>query len=99
MNPIDLVRSALFVPGNRPDRIDKAVGTPADLVIIDLEDAVPLAEKRAVLPVVREKVRRHGEQRPIMVRVNALETGLTEGDLAGIVGPGLAGRYFPQTIC
>lgn len=96
MNPIDLVRSALFVPGNRPDRIDKAVATAADLVIVDLEDAVPLAEKRAVLPVVREKVGRHGEQRPIMVRVNALETGLTEGDLAGVVGPGLAAVMLPK---
>jgi citrate lyase subunit beta/citryl-CoA lyase len=53
MNPIELSRSALFVPGNRPDRIAKAVATAADLVIVDLEDAVPLAEKRAVLPVVR----------------------------------------------
>ena len=30
------IRSALFVPGNRPDRVDKAVATAADRVIIDL---------------------------------------------------------------
>ena len=34
-------RSFLFVPGNRPDRFDKARASGADLVICDLEDAVP----------------------------------------------------------
>jgi citrate lyase subunit beta/citryl-CoA lyase len=95
MNSIELLRSALFVPGNRPERIDKAVATAADLVIIDLEDAVPIAEKRAVLPVVRQKLNEHG-RRPIMVRVNALETGLTAGDLAGVAGPGLWAVMLPK---
>jgi citrate lyase subunit beta/citryl-CoA lyase len=38
-------RSLLFVPGNRPDRFDKATGAGADLVIIDLEDAVAAPDK------------------------------------------------------
>ena len=37
--------TGLYVPGNRPDRFDKAVATGADLVILDLEDAVPAAAK------------------------------------------------------
>jgi citrate lyase subunit beta/citryl-CoA lyase len=37
--------TGLYVPGNRPDRFDKAVATGADLVILDLEDAVPSADK------------------------------------------------------
>ncbi|GAB1513485.1 HpcH/HpaI aldolase/citrate lyase family protein [Actinophytocola sp. KF-1] len=37
--------TGLYVPGNRPDRFDKAVATGADLVILDLEDAVPAEEK------------------------------------------------------
>ncbi|MBU1154561.1 MAG: CoA ester lyase, partial [Proteobacteria bacterium] len=41
-----LIRSALFVPGTRPDRVDKALDTQADAVIIDLEDAAP-PEKKA----------------------------------------------------
>ena len=36
--------SYLFVPGNRPERFDKAFAAGADVVIIDLEDAVPPAE-------------------------------------------------------
>jgi citrate lyase subunit beta/citryl-CoA lyase/(S)-citramalyl-CoA lyase len=39
-------RSLLFVPGHRPERFAKALGSGADLVCIDLEDAVPLAEKQ-----------------------------------------------------
>ena len=38
-------RSFLFVPGNRPERFDKALASPADMVIVDLEDAVPAADK------------------------------------------------------
>ena len=37
--------TGLYVPGNRPDRFDKAVATGADLVILDLEDAVPASDK------------------------------------------------------
>jgi len=47
-----IIRTALFVPGNRPDRIEKAFGTRADVIIIDLEDAVPLAEKESSRPNV-----------------------------------------------
>ena len=42
---IGYIRSALFVPGNRPDRILQAIKTNADAVIIDLEDAVPVEQK------------------------------------------------------
>lgn len=95
MKPFGFTRSALFVPGNRPERVDKAVATAADLVILDLEDAVPLAEKAAVRPMVKEKLYQHRGRR-LMVRVNALDTGLTEDDLAGIVGPGLDAIMLPK---
>jgi len=95
MKAFRLNRSALFVPGNRPERVDKAMSTAADLVIIDLEDAVPVAEKVAVRAVVREKLEQHRD-RQLMVRVNALDSGLTEGDLAGIVGPGLDVIMLPK---
>ncbi|MDD5082188.1 MAG: aldolase/citrate lyase family protein, partial [Dehalococcoidales bacterium] len=53
------LRTALFVPGNRPDRIEKAIELKADAVIIDLEDAVPIAEKAASRPYVSEALKRH----------------------------------------
>jgi len=42
-----VARSYLYVPGNGPDRFDKACAAGADAVIVDLEDAVPPAEKAA----------------------------------------------------
>lgn len=44
--------TGLYVPGNRPDRFDTAVATGADLVILDLEDAVPAREKSDALTAV-----------------------------------------------
>jgi (S)-citramalyl-CoA lyase len=41
------LRSLLFVPGTRPDRFAAALASGADGIIIDLEDAVPIAEKAA----------------------------------------------------
>jgi len=75
MNTIDLARTVLFVPGNRPDRVDKAIQTAADMVAIDLEDAVPLAEKTQARVAVKEKVKQHAG-RAVMVRVNSLDTTL-----------------------
>ena len=95
MKTFDLTRSALFVPGNRPERVDKAVATAADSVIIDLEDAVPTAEKVTVRPIVKEKLGQYPDRR-LMVRVNALGTGLAEADLAGIVGPGPEAIMLPM---
>ena len=42
---VEIIRTALFVPGDRPERIDKALNTAADAVIIDLEDAVAITQK------------------------------------------------------
>jgi len=78
------LRTLLFVPGNRPERVDKAVNAGADAVIIDLEDAVPLASKEETRPLVREKVQQHRKEN-IIVRVNALESGFLEDDLDEIV--------------
>ena len=77
-------RTALFVPGNRPDRVDKALHSGADAVIVDMEDAVPLAQKEETRAKVREKVIAHGGRR-IMVRVNALESGFCQGDLDEVI--------------
>ncbi|MDE0207876.1 MAG: aldolase/citrate lyase family protein, partial [Candidatus Tectomicrobia bacterium] len=46
-------RSILFVPGNRPDWINKAPRFGPDALIIDLEDAVPIAEKETARGIVR----------------------------------------------
>lgn len=95
MKKIEFIRTALFVPGNRPDRIDKAINTPADVVIVDLEDAVPPASKAEVRPVVREKILAYHSPR-LLVRVNALDTEYVQDDLDDVVVEGLACIIIPK---
>jgi len=95
MTKIEFIRTALFVPGNRPDRIDKAMNTPADAVIVDLEDAVPPALKAESRPVVREKIGEHNSPRR-WLRVNALDTEFAQGDLDELVVEGLGCIIFPK---
>lgn len=75
-----LPRSYLYVPGHAPDKLAKAVQRGADALIVDLEDAVPLAGKDAALDAVLAWL---GEQVPdagpeLWVRVNAGERRLPE---------------------
>ena len=95
MRTFEFIRTALFVPGNRPDRVDKAVSTAADVVIIDLEDAVPYSQKKETRPVVREKILAY-QERPIFVRINALDTEFFEEDLNAVVVEGLACIIVPK---
>jgi len=90
-----LMRTALFVPGNRPDRIEKAFGTEADVIIIDLEDAVPLSEKESSRPNVREKVAQFAD-RMILVRTNALDSDFIKGDLDEAIVEGVNGIILPK---
>lgn len=86
-------RSYLFVPGNRPDRFEKALGSEADAVILDLEDAVPdgsKAEAREAIAVWLDP------DRPVYVRVNGAATEWFEDDLEAVVRPGLAGIVLPK---
>jgi len=95
MTTLGPLRTALFVPGNRPDRVDKAVNSGADAVIIDLEDAVAFAEKEETRLKVREKVFEHPD-RKILVRVNALNTPFFHGDLEEVIVGDLAGIIVPK---
>ncbi|MDH3798226.1 MAG: CoA ester lyase [Desulfobacterales bacterium] len=90
------IRSALFVPGNRPDRVDKAVATVADRVIIDLEDAVAVSQKVETRALVRDKIIVHKDRR-VLARVNGLETDFIMGDLSAIVVNELGGLVLPKT--
>lgn len=85
-----LLRSLLFVPGNHPKRIEKALTLPADVVILDLEDACPIAEKVATRSAVVEALRR--PRRALgYVRINALSTEFGYGDLCAVVAGDIDG--------
>lgn len=90
------IRTALFVPGNRPERVDKAIDTEADAIIIDLEDAVPFSEKKETRTKVRDKVMQHSKDKKIIVRINALASEFSRGDLEEVVVEGLSGIMLPK---
>ena len=72
-------RSYLFVPGNRPERFDKALDTGADAVIVDLEDAVPPDQKDAARAWLAAWL---GAAKPVVVRINAADTPWFSDDVA-----------------
>jgi citrate lyase subunit beta/citryl-CoA lyase len=89
---MDLLRSLIFVPGNRQNMLERALAFSADVIMVDLEDSVPPGEKIAALELARQwapQLARAG--RRVMVRVNSLDTGLTRDELAAVIGPDLAG--------
>ncbi|WP_428491914.1 HpcH/HpaI aldolase/citrate lyase family protein [Rhodopila sp.] len=89
------MRSLLFAPGNHARRVEKALTLAADGVILDLEDAVAIAEKVAARPAVSAAF---GKPRTgkLYVRVNALTTQWCYGDMVAIVHPGLDGIVLPK---
>lgn len=85
-------RTFLFVPGDRPERFAKAAAAGADVVVVDLEDAVAPAQKAEA----RENARAWlAEGHRAVVRLNAPGTSWYEADLAA-VGPHAAGVLVPK---
>lgn len=74
------VLTLLYVPGDRDDRARKALASSADVVIVDLEDAVAPEAKPAARHAVARLVGERAD-RAVQVRVNALGTPWSEADL------------------
>jgi citrate lyase subunit beta / citryl-CoA lyase len=91
--PNRAARSYLFVPGNRPDRFDKAFASQADAVIVDLEDAVPPKEKATARAAVAAWLTR---SRPVFIRINGADTPWFRDDVALCQCPGVAGVVIPK---
>jgi citrate lyase subunit beta/citryl-CoA lyase len=89
------LRSFLFAPGNHARRVEKALSLDADAVILDLEDALATAEKRATRDAVIAALVRP-RRALLYVRVNAVDTEFCYGDLAAIVRLGLDGVILPK---
>ncbi|WP_322964577.1 HpcH/HpaI aldolase/citrate lyase family protein [Sphingomonas fuzhouensis] len=90
------LRSLLFVPGDRPDRMAKAMGVGADALILDLEDAVaPDAKPRAREAVAQFLAQPRGDVR-LFVRINPIDGPLAAEDLAAIVPAQPDGIVLPK---
>jgi len=87
-------RSYLFVPGDRPDRFDKAVATGAHAVILDLEDAVAPDRKDLARASMAAWLRDTSAQ--VILRINALDTPWHAPDLALLDLPAVRGVMLPK---
>jgi citrate lyase subunit beta/citryl-CoA lyase len=91
------LRSLLFVPGDSRRKFDKACASGADVLILDLEDAVAPALKDEARGEVAKWLDEAESIAPrLFVRINPLSSGLSDNDLAAVVRPGLAGILVPK---
>jgi citrate lyase subunit beta/citryl-CoA lyase len=89
------LRSLLFVPGDRPDRMEKALGAGADALILDLEDAVAPAAKPEARRQVAAFVAAH-RQANLWVRLNPLDGSEADRDLDALLGSHPHGVVLPK---
>jgi citrate lyase beta subunit len=99
-----LARSALFVPAGDDRKWARALRSAADIVILDLEDAIAPAEKdraRASIAPALQHARRHAHEAAtspvVLVRVNGLRTRWADADLAAAAGAGADGIVVPKS--
>ena len=93
-----ILRSLLFVPGNKERLIWKAANTAADALILDLEDSVIDASKQEARDVIKTMLKTEiTEKHHIFIRINDLESGFVEEDFAQLTLEGIAGFIVPKS--
>lgn len=86
--------SWLFAPGNRPAVVAKAMASPAQAVILDLEDAVPEGDKPVARAALAGMIDR--AHPALFVRINALSTPYALDDIVAVAGLPVAGVMLPK---
>ena len=89
-------RSLLFVPGDRPDRFEKAAASGADALILDLEDSVAPERKQKARDDVAQYLSSRKEGPAVLVRINPLDSDFVSGDLDALIGLGFDGLVLPK---
>jgi citrate lyase subunit beta/citryl-CoA lyase len=90
------LRSLLFVPGDRPERMEKALGLGADALILDLEDAVAPTARPQARTAIADFLSRADRAVKMFVRVNPLDGADTDADLDAIAAARPDGIVFPK---
>lgn len=90
------LRSLLFVPGDRPERMEKALRTGADALILDLEDSVTAEKKPQAREAVRAFLKSAGRKVALFVRINPLDSGLADDDLDAVANARPDGIMLPK---
>lgn len=91
-------RSVLFVPGNKPELIEKLARVPADVVVVDLEDAVPKPQKEMAREAAAKAIRSviPGLPSACFVRLNESGSPWYASDLEVAISLGIAGVVLPK---
>lgn len=84
MNTYETGKTALFSPADRPDRAIKALNGPADLAIVDLEDAVALEDKNTARSQLESLLRSTTRSTGIVIRINDPSTSIGATDIKEI---------------
>lgn len=101
----ELMRSWMFVPGNRQRMIEKSLGVAVDAIMMDIEDGVAPAEKdsaRQQIAACLDQVAARLKAEPKLrtparyVRINAVGHERSRDDLAAVVRQGLQGLVLPK---
>src|SRR6201996_2577577 len=90
------MRSFLFVPGDSVRKFESARKTTADALILDLEDSIAPEGKVAARSIALGMLEQRNQAQKIYIRVNALDTGLTLGDLAAVMPGRPDGIVLPK---
>ena len=90
------LRSLLFVPGDRPERLAKAAASGADALILDLEDSVAPVAKAAARENVRAALSAPREGPALYVRINSIDSDDAAADLAALDGLYPDGIVLPK---
>ncbi len=94
-----ILRSMLFVPGDSEKKLAKAASTPADALILDLEDAVAVERLETARGMVCEYLLQHPRgQQQAWVRINPLQTDLALKDLATVMRGRPDGIVLPKPL-
>lgn len=88
-------RSFLFVPGDSERKLVKAASSPADALILDLEDAVAAQNRPKARGLVREYLK-HGGRHALWVRLNPIGSEDYRADLEGVIDGAPAGFVIPK---
>jgi citrate lyase subunit beta/citryl-CoA lyase len=92
-----LLRSLLFVPGNNSRFLEKAKSLSADIICFDLEDSVPIEEKKSARNLIKNALQNRSEYNSeIYVRTNSPISGLIPDDLKEITQKGVDGIVIPK---
>jgi citrate lyase subunit beta / citryl-CoA lyase len=93
------MRSFLFIPGDSPKKLDKGMGSGADVLLLDLEDSISpqrKAEARTTTAAFLKEARTAKQRPRLYVRINGIATGLTDADLDVVVAGHPDGIMFPK---